>query len=324
MAIRSRKRGCMTVAKTWDALVFGDLFVDLVMAGFDRLPALGEEALAASFRRETGGGAAITACGLAVLGTRTCVAGTVGAADIHWFRERFHAKGVNTEALLCHPSEPTAITVAVSTTRDRVFYTYAGANVSLPQLLTQSEIRRAMAAARHVHLAHLIEPACLKELAQWLHAQDCTVSLDVGWQESWLEDPSTLDALKGLDWFFPNEREAACITGESEPTRILHWFRDHGLHGVALKLGHEGSAVAAGDNVFQQPPFPVTPVETTGAGDCFDAGFLFAWQNGLPLRQCLQWGNICGALSTRCHGGVDGFPSRVEIEATLAPDEENA
>ncbi|MGA3092371.1 MAG: carbohydrate kinase family protein [Terriglobales bacterium] len=307
----------MSTAKAWDFLVFGDLFVDLVMAGFPRLPSLGEEALATSFMREVGGGAAITSCGLAMLGARTQVLGVVGATDLDWFKQRFRSRGVDTQALIAHPKEPTSITVAVSTSSDRVFYTYAGANASLPQLLTSPELRVHMAAACHVHIAHLMDPACLEELSKRLHTQGSTVSVDVGWQESWLDDPTSFSALKEVDWFLPNEREAERITGESQPTRMLEWFRNHGLGGVALKLGPEGSAVLAGNELLQQPAVRVQPIETTGAGDCFDAGFLFAWLRGMPLRQCLAWGNVCGALSTRCHGGLEGFPSRAEVEKVL-------
>src|SRR6266700_3446644 len=128
-----------TTKKSCDVVVFGDLFIDLVMTGFPRLPELGEEALASSLRRETGGGAAHTACGLAVLGARTKVIGVVGAAEVDWFRARLESRGVDTQALIAHSSELTALTVAVSTANDRIFYTYAGANRSLPELLTHPD-----------------------------------------------------------------------------------------------------------------------------------------------------------------------------------------
>ncbi len=303
--------------KSCDVVVFGDLFIDLVMTGFPRLPELGEEALASSLRRETGGGASHTACGLAVLGMRTKVMGVVGAAEVDWFRARLESKGVDTQALVAHPSEPTAITVAVSTARDRIFYTYAGANRLLPELLTNADSRRRMAEARHIHFAHLIEPARLEELARWLHAQGCTVSVDVGWDEVWLDSLASLNALAEVDWFFPNDREAQRMTGESDPYRMLQWFHGHGLHGVVLKFGPGGSASSFGGEFLHQQAFPVDPVETTGAGDCFDAGFLYAWLARRELKECLAWGNACGALSTRHHGGIAGFPSREEVETAL-------
>jgi sugar/nucleoside kinase (ribokinase family) len=307
----------MSSTKSCDVVVFGDLFIDLVMTGFSRLPELGEEALGSGFRRETGGGAAHTSCGLAVLGARTKVIGVVGATEVDWFRGRLKSKGVNTQALVVSPGESTAITVAISTERDRIFYTYPGANGLLPQLLTNVDTRRQMAEARHVHFAHLVEPARLDELTRWLHAEGCTVSVDVGWDESWLDNPASLKALAKIDWFFPNEREAGRMTGESDPRRILECFRNQGLDGVVLKLGPEGSASLFRGEVLRRPALPVQPVDTTGAGDCFDAGFLFAWLNRMTIEESLAWGNVCGALSTRRSGGIEGFPSREEVENVL-------
>jgi sugar/nucleoside kinase (ribokinase family) len=312
----------VSTGKTCDVAVFGDLFVDLVMAGFSQLPKLGEEAHASSFRREAGGGAAITSCGLASLGARTRVIGMVGATDLAWFRQKFESKGVDTRALVAHRTEPTAITVAVSTSSDRVFYTYAGANASLPQLLTAADSRQAMASARHVHFAHLMDPSCLEELGQWLRAQGCTISVDVGWHESWLADPASIKALRGVDWFFPNQTEAARMTGESDPCRVLKRFRNLGLTGVVLKLGAAGCASLAENELVREPAVPVQAIDLTGAGDCFDAGFLFAWLAGKPLRESLRWGSVCGSLSTRRHGGIEAFPTRAEIESALTRDQE--
>ena len=304
--------------KSCDVVVFGDLFIDQVMTGFPRLPGLGEEALATGFRREIGGGAAITACGLAGLGARVKVIGTVGAEDLGWFRQKLEFKGVDAKALIAHPSEPTAMTVAVSTVNDRIFYTYAGANALLPSSLTDPGTRAQMAEARHVHFAHAMESQRLLELTGWLHEQGCTVSLDLGWDEAWLASPANLKALAEVDWFFPNEREAARMTGETDPQRALEFFRSHGLPGVALKLGPQGATVLfRGDIVQGPPPLSVDTIDTTGAGNCFDAGFLWAWLGGKPMRQCLAWGNACGALSTRCSGGIEGFPSREEVLMAL-------
>jgi sugar/nucleoside kinase (ribokinase family) len=240
---------------------------------------------------------------------------------------------VDSGTLVAHPTEPTAITVAVSTASDRVFYTYAAANGLLALLLNSSDTRAQLAQARHVHFAHLMEPDLLLELTEWLHAQRCTVSIDVGWNQAWLTNPAGLRALAEVDWFFPNESEAALITGmalnpKPDARRTLQWFAEHGLSRVALKLGSQGSAAIKGaaieeaaievnDIVLASPLQSVVPIDTTGAGDCFDAGFLAAWLEGKNLHECLAWGNVCGALSTRCAGGIEGFPSRAEVEAEL-------
>jgi sugar/nucleoside kinase (ribokinase family) len=304
----------MTLGKAWDFAVLGEIFTDLVMSGFPRLPRMGEETFAASCTREAGGGTATTACGLATLGASTRIFGVIGAADAEWFRQRLGAKGVNTDGLVLHSTEPTAITVAISTAQDRIFYSYAGANSLLPELLLDNDLRMQLAQAHHVHFAHLMETSRLAELTRWLHGQGCTVSIDVGWSDSWLRDPTALKALAEVDWFFPNEVEAEAMTGESDPARALAFFRDRGLRGVAIKLGAKGSAARYQDGFASQPAVEVQPVDTTGAGDCFDAGFLYAWLGSKTLQHCLSWGNVCGGLSTRAHGGIEAFPTREEIE----------
>ncbi len=306
----------MKPEKKWDAIVAGDLFIDLIMTGFPALPALGEEGFAAALGRETGGGVANTACGLAALGLRTTLFAIAGADEVTWFRQRFTARGVDTSMLHVHPTDPTAITVAVSTPFDRIFYTYYGPNTLLPGLLARQDTRETLAGARHVHFAFPVAPAMLADLAQFLRDRGTTTSIDVGWQEGWLSDPASLEALRHMDWFFPNEHEAERMTGESDPDRMLAWFRQRGT-GVALKLGPNGSAATRGEECRVVPSIPVTPLDTTGAGDCFNAGFLYGMLNGIPLDHCLRAGNICGALSTQSAGGIAGFPPLDQLKGYL-------
>jgi sugar/nucleoside kinase (ribokinase family) len=303
--------------KRWDAIVVGDLFIDLVMTGFDALPGLGEEGFASACGRETGGGVANTSCGLAALGLRSALFAIAGADEISWFRQRFAARGVNTSMLSVHPTDATAITVAVSTPRDRIFYTYYGANALLPELLARPETRESFAAARHVHFAYPVPPLLLADLAQWLHERGTSTSIDVGWQQAWLTDARSLEALSHVDWFLPNEKEAERMTGESEPERMLEWFREQCTARVALKLGPEGSAATTESGFQVVPSIAVTPVDTTGAGDCFDAGFLYGLLSGMTIDQCLRCGNICGALSTEAAGGITGFPTLERLRGLL-------
>lgn len=305
----------MSAGKPWDAIVVGDLFIDLILTGFRALPGLGEEGFAEACGRETGGGVANTSCGFARLGLRTALLALAGADEIAWFGRRFAARGVDTSMLIAHPTQPTAITVAVSTPQDRIFYTYYGPNAELPDVLGRRETWERLAGARHVHFAFPVPPRLLGDLAQWLRERHTTTSIDVGWQEGWLADPASMHALAYLDWFLPNDHEAERLTGESQPERMFAWFHRRGVRGVALKLGPRGSAVSVEGECLTVPSIAVTPVDTTGAGDCFNAGFLYAVLRGMPLDECLRIGNICGALSTQAAGGIAGFPTLEQVRA---------
>jgi len=81
------------------------------------------------------------------------------------------------------------------------------------------------------------------------------------------------------------------------------------------KLGEQGAMTLDGDAVVAVPACPVEAVDTTGAGDSFNAGFLRRWLDGAPLVECLRLGAACGALSTRALGGTAGQPTLAEAEA---------
>lgn len=292
----------------FDVLVAGELYVDLILSGFDFWPLPGQEAFARTFQREIGGGAAITACGLGVLGERTGVCGSIGADYGAWIAERFRARGVETDYLEVHATEPTGLTVAITTPQDRAFLTYSGANRGFMKSFCD-EAAAGRVHARHVHIAAAPDWDLLADLVQHLHATGATVSLDAGWHEPWLSDPRAFATLRTIDLFLPNEKEASRMTNEHDPRSILARFREEGLRCVALKLGGAGSALLCEGTIrFAGAPV-VEPVDTTGAGDCFDAGFLHAWLNGQRPEAWLCAGNICGAHSCEAYGGLNGFPT---------------
>ncbi len=86
-----------------------------------------------------------------------------------------------------------------------------------------------------------------------------------------------------------------------------------------MKLGADGALAARADGTLVRvPAMQIDPVDTTGAGDSFDAGFLRAWLDGAALGDCLELGVVCGGLSTRSAGGVDAQPTLEEARAALA------
>jgi sugar/nucleoside kinase (ribokinase family) len=90
-----------------------------------------------------------------------------------------------------------------------------------------------------------------------------------------------------------------------------------GLSNIALKLGSQGAMLLWDDEIFACPPQRVQPIDTTGAGDCFNAGFLYGMLQEKSPEQCLQIGNLCGALSTLGTGGLASFPERDKVLSVL-------
>ncbi len=281
-------------------VVAGEIYLDQVLTGFTAWPQPGEEAFATALTREAGGGAPQTAAGLARLGQDVTLMGPVGKDP--WVRQRLEQLGLRTSGLREHATEPTGTTVAVSMPGERSFFTYRGANRDVEAVL------RSVSEADHLHIAAV----CDAELLCWLCKRAKTVSVDAGWNPEWLYQEAVQHALRHVSWFLPNEIEAAALTGESQPQAMVQRFDELGIR-AAVKLGATGSAAWESGRYLQVPSIRVEAADTTGAGDCFDAGFLDAWLRGEPLAECLRAGNICGALSTREVGGMRGFPTREEM-----------
>jgi ribokinase len=317
MAVRTGGGEHLMAYRDLDAIAAGELFIDLIMSGFDQWPQPGTEAFASSFHRQIGGGAAITACGLARAGSRAAVLGVVGTDTGEWVTGRLKESGVETSLIAFDARETTAFTVVATTPGDRAFLTYPGANRHLPSALAEAAEGRRLSRARHVHLACAPDLRTAPDLFRAIRSNGCTLSLDVGWREEWLGDPRALACLQLVDIFFPNEAEARRMTGGTDPLEILECLARAGARRVALKLSARGAALLWDGEVRSIDAHPAVPVDTTGAGDCFDAGFLHAWLAGELPETCLRTGNICGALSTEAYGGLDAFPSPARLEQEL-------
>jgi sugar/nucleoside kinase (ribokinase family) len=298
--------------KKFDVALFGSVFVDHVLTGFARWPAPGEEVFAQGYKRDVGGGCFTTACGLATLGVSTTCFARLGRQDSLWILERVRSFGTSTDSIV-FSDLPTAMTVAVSLEGDRSFFTFDGANGDLPGWLQSPELPGLLAAAQHVHFAYPLPPEPGLRIVRALHAQGSTVSLDVGWQESWLCGAQSWSLLAELDLFLPNEREAALMTGTSETREMLRIFSARGARGVVVKLGARGAALWSESRVIHKAAVPLAVLDTTGAGDAFDAGFLHAYLAGMPPEMCLERGTICGSLSARKAGSLDAFPDLKEV-----------
>ncbi len=298
--------------KRWDVALFGDSFTDHVLSGFAHWPQPGEESFAQSYFREAGGGAVNTACGLARLGRKAALFSAAGRADGEWLVQRIQQFGVDTSGMRLGDL-PTGLTISVSSPADRAFFTYRGVNAELDNLLPDEALGRFLAQARHVHFAFAPELETALNVFGKLREAGCTISLDTGWHDEWLRDPSNFDVIAATDVFFPNEREAEALTGAREPSAMLDFFARRGARCVAIKLGRRGAVMVAAGERYTCSGFDVRTVDTTGAGDAFDAGFIHALLDEQPLQRRLEIACLCGALSTRASGGLQALATREEL-----------
>jgi sugar/nucleoside kinase (ribokinase family) len=274
----------------------GEAFEDLIFVGLSRLPELGEEIKTDRFTSTIGGGAVITAVKAARLGMNTTLISALSDSAVTRLRkERVQITNLRRRG------EPHAITAALSTGADRAFVTYNGVNTKLEARLARviPQVK-----ATHVHLCfYPHDCGHWVRVVERLRKRGISTSWDFGWNEPLSNDRGLSDLIDALDFVFVNEHEARLYTGE--PTleaSIRHWRQRQAI--TIIKIGEEGAVWIAPDKDLHVAAPKVKVVDTTGAGDSFNAGFLVAWMHGKSPEQCLKAGNKVGAESTRKAGGM--------------------
>jgi len=298
----------------WDLLVVGELNVDIIAAGLDRLPELGKEILAPSLELRMGSSSAICAAAASKLGLRVGFVGKVGDDLFGRFAaERLRQLGVDTEPIIVDPSIRTGATIVASTPQDRGFITYLG---SIAALTVEEIDRDLFSQTRHMHSSSFFLQQGLQpgypELFAAAKAHGCTTSLDTGYDplEKW--DSTLRETLHQADLFLPNEVEAPAIARASSPAEALEALAEV-VPTVVVKLGSKGAMARQGERHIRVSAFPVEVVETTGAGDTFNAGFLTGWLRGLTLEESMTLGVAAGSLSVTKVGGDEGAPTLQEV-----------
>ena len=114
------------------------------------------------------------------------------------------------------------------------------------------------------------------------------------------------------------EHVLPAITGESDYERALSKLRRTHAGMLCLTLGPRGSMMLVGDDLVIEPGFPVSAVDTTGAGDVFRAGFITAFLSGAAPRAILRFANAAAALSCTRAGALNGVPALAEVQRLMA------
>jgi len=123
-------------------------------------------------------------------------------------------------------------------------------------------------------------------------------------------------ALRSIDIFAPNHDEALKLTGEQRIEAALDRLVEL-TPLVIIKLGKEGAIARKNGELGYVPGIPANVLDTTGAGDNFDCGFLYGLLNDYSLQDCLRCGNFCGSLSTTAHGGWEASAAAGQLEEYL-------
>ena len=288
----------------FDVLVVGDANPDLLLRG-DVRPRFGQvEQLLTGADLVLGGSATITAAGCARLGLRTAVLAAVGD-DVFGtvVRDALAARGVELLAVRAD-GVPTGLSVILSPPgEDRAILTLPG---TIPALRPADVTDELLGRARHVHVSSLyLQPGLAAGLAGvFARARSfgVTTSLDTNWDPAG-EWSSLGEILASTDVFLPNAAELLAITGASSPADGAARLVAAGTT-VVMKDGARGARAWWGGGECAAPGRVVEVVDTIGAGDSFNAGFLAARLAGRSLEEAVRWAAVAGSLSTRAAGGT--------------------
>lgn len=312
-----------------DVLVLGEINPDIVVADPDPVPAFGQvERIVDSVTLTVGSSSAIFACGAARLDLSVAFVGVVGDDAFGRFMlDAMAARGIDVSGCRVDATRPTGASVILTSGGDRAILTAVGTIGALDVEHVPAEL---LARARHLHSGSFFLEETSRERLPVLfgeaRARGQTTSFDANWDPTERWDGEVRSMLRSADVFFPNAVEASRIAGiddvedaARELGRIGAEGRSDGGPLIVVKLGADGAlAYRCDDPLVRVPALPVIAIDTTGAGDSFDAGFLRAWLDGASTIEALRMGAACGAVSTLGLGGVEAQPTRHEAAQAVA------
>ena len=301
-------------------LTVGDINAD-IMAAIPHYPQKGGESLSEKAELHAGGSAANTAVVLARFGVDVSLLGRVGADPLgeYVFRELEKA-GVDLGLVQRDPSAMTGtMFVAVMPDGERTMFGHRGANVNLTSVPLETIAWSDLLWAHVSGYALLKDPQRTTTLRVLEHVagRKITASLDVGVHAAHQASDEVRRLLPQTSVLFQNLEEARALTGRTELRGALKALLEKGVGTAAVKLGKEGCAVADGSETLRVPAFSVDVVDSTGAGDSFDAGFILGRRWGLGLRASALLGNALGGLACTALGAGEHLPGPREAQKLI-------
>jgi sugar/nucleoside kinase (ribokinase family) len=273
------------------------LYCDVVMSGLSKPPMAGQEVYASSMIMAAGGGAYITAAYLGAMGRSVGLASVIPAEPFAGqIAEELAAAGIALDACVYAPvgADP-QITVAMVTGGDRAFVTRRS-GAAIPETVPA---QIASGTYAHLHIGELASLADMPQVVAQAKAAGMTISVDCSWDDEILARRDLPDLLRGVDVFLPNRAEADAL--------IRHAALADYAALVVVKQGRDGAEAIVGDCKTTRPALNVEVVDTVGAGDAFNAGFLDRWLEGCAMADCLDAGAYVASLALARQGGARGL-----------------
>jgi sugar/nucleoside kinase (ribokinase family) len=293
----------------FDVTIAGELNLDLILYGLPEQLLPERELLADRMMLTLGSSSAIVAHNLAALGSRVGFQSRIGDDPLGKISlERLQQGGVDVSKVRMIPgATTTGLTVILHHQQWRNILTYSG---TIAELTWDDLDLDYLADSRHFHFSSYYLQKALRprvaELFQRLKSKGLTISLDTNDDPDDRWEGGLHELLQHVDVFLPNEREACKAAGTENLEEAIEKLSKL-VSLVVVKIGPKGALSQKGSERFTAASKEVVPVDTVGAGDSFDAGFLHEYVRGSDIVACLASGNAAGAFSTTRPGGTEAF-----------------
>ena len=295
--------------KTYDLIVAGEINPDLILSG-NVIPEFGQvEKLVDGAALTIGSSSAIFACGAARLGLKVAFIGVCGDDVFGKFMlDEMSKHQVDIENVIVSQSGSTGLSVILNQASDRAILTRLGLIAELRASDISDNLLRD---SKHLHVASYFLQTKLQldlpNLFRRAQSLGLTTSLDTNYDpsEKWIGFDELLAV---TNVFLPNEREAVSLSGEINIDEAGSRLGSK-VEALAIKLGAEGALGVSQGARVRVASIPVKVIDTVGAGDSFDAGFIYGYLNQWSMEKSLRLACVCGALSTQQAGGTDGQPT---------------
>jgi sugar/nucleoside kinase (ribokinase family) len=304
-----------------DVSIAGEINLDLILYGLPQELPTERELLGTGFTVTLGSSSAILAHNLAALGSKVGFVGKVGDDAFGKLAlERLAESGTDVSRVVRTQKTPSGVSIILPHARERHILTYPG---TISELSFEDLDLEYLASASHFHMSSLfLHRALLErvpELFQHMKRQGLSTSLDTNDDPDDCWDGILAEVLPYVDLLFPNEREVQKIAGVNHLDEAIALLAER-VSTLVVKLGAKGSVAVRNRERFEARSANVRVVDTVGAGDSFNAGFLHEYGKGASLKRCLEYGNLAGAFSTTANGGTEAFRNLPALRDFLAAD----
>ena len=295
-------------SRKFDVISIGELNADLIFTGLEEGPVLNREILASGYKKTMGSSTALCTANMTKLGLKTAFCSKVGNDEMGRFvLEQLEKRNIDSSFCIYEDGAETGVTLSLNWSGDRAMVTVLGVIKTFS--LKDFDIN-IINSAKHIHVGSFFLQEALRAdlctIFKTAHERGITTSLDTGWDNSENWDYGIQSVLEYTDLFFPNETEAIHIAKAKTLADAVNRLEKMCKNTVAIKRGKDGAYCLSGGKRYAIKAInSVKVIDTTGAGDSFNAGFIYGFINGLPIHECLEYGNASGGISVGSVGGSD-------------------